>query len=138
MTKKELQNILKKEGSFYSWKNTLECEIKRNRHGSWCGYVTIPKSFAIDFDDDLPINCHGGITFQNLDKNGDLKIGFDCAHFNDLIPDIHFNILKPDVQLDGLIYRDKDFVISEVNDMVTQILNIVTVQRQIKIDQILE
>ena len=68
----------------------------------------------------------------------DLIIGFDCAHHGDLVPKL--------LELEGIlindknisVYRDKQYVIDEVNSMVEQILNIVSVQRHIKINNILK
>ena len=58
--------------------------------GHRCGYVAIPDAVAGNYDD---ISCHGGITFEANDHGfkdlldtpcGDLWIGFDAAHCNDL------------------------------------------------------
>jgi len=138
MNKEELNRIIKSEGDYYEWTNTLKCFIQRNPMNAWCGYTIIPKSFPIDFEQEININCHGGITYQSINIDGDLVVGFDCAHHGDLVPKL--------LELEGIlindkdisVYRDKQYVIDEVNSMVEQILNIVSVQRHIKINNILK
>lgn len=51
--------------------------------GHLCGYVHLPENHPLSgFDyDDIPISCHGGLTFSE----GGL-IGFDCAHSGDYSP----------------------------------------------------
>jgi len=136
MTKSELDEIIKSEGDYFEWTNSLKCFIQRNSLGAWCGYTTIPKSFPIDFDDEIHLNCHGGVTYQSQDQNGDLVVGFDCAHVGDLVPKImEFNsgfMFQRDT------YRDKQYVIDEVNSMVEQVLQIVEFQRNQKISKILD
>jgi hypothetical protein len=138
MNREELNRIIKSEGDYYEWTNTLKCFIQRNPMNTWCGYTIIPKSFPIDFEQEININCHGGINYQSVNLDGDLVVGFDCAHHGDLVPKL--------LELEGIlindkdisVYRDKQYVIDEVNSMVEQILNIVSVQRHIKINNILK
>ena len=57
-----------------------------------CGYVGIPKGHSLydigDYDD-IPVVCHGGVTYTSHNLHGfdtcnDIFwIGFDCAHYND-------------------------------------------------------
>ena len=138
MNKEELYIIIKSEGNYYEWTNNLKCFIQRNPMGSWCGYVVIPKTFPIDFEQEINLNCHGVVTYQSTNDSGDLVVGFDCSHHGDLVPKL--------LELEGIlindkdisIYRDKQYVIDEVNSMVEQILNIVSVKRHTKINNILK
>lgn len=131
MTKEEVYKIIKKEGDFYEWNNTFYCYIRRNNMDAWCGYVVLPKSLPLDFDEEFNIRCHGGITYQEKDSNGDTVIGFDCSHFGDLVPKMmEFTSYQ--------VYKDKKYVIDEVNSIVEQILHQINVKRQTKIDNILE
>ena len=134
MNKEELNKLIESEGDFFEWTNILKCHIQRNSMGSWCGYTTIPKSFPVNFEQDLRINCHGGVTYQSINPDGDLVVGFDCAHFGDCVP----KYMEYDFPEKGSVYRDKKYVIDEVNSMVEQILNIVSVQRHLKINTILK
>lgn len=140
MNKEELNSIIKSEGEYYEWTNSLKCFIQRNSMGAWCGYTIIPKSFPLDLEQDINLNCHGGVTYQSINSDGDLVIGFDCAHSSDLVP----KLLELEVDFYSLlsnensVYRDKQYVIDEVNSMVEQILNILSVQRHIKINNILK
>lgn len=132
----KLKEILQKEGDFHEWQNTLKCYIRRNPVGAWCGYVVIPKNYPLDFEQEMQINCHGGLTYQSINDEGDLVIGFDCAHFNDLVPEFYENDSRTK-RLSLKYYKTKDFAIEEVNNMVSQVLKIVSVQRQTKIDKIM-
>lgn len=56
--------------------------------GHWCGYVIIPEEHpyfekTIEYFD---LDIHGGITFANFMDDKEFMIGFDCAHFNDIVP----------------------------------------------------
>jgi len=146
MNREKLNNLIKSEGDYYEWTNTLKCFIRRNSMGVWCGYTIIPKSFPLDFEQEINLNCHGGVTYQNTNSDGDLLVGFDCGHHGDLVPkllELEDNFYTPRVYLsdalvkENSVYRDKQYVIDEVNSMVEQILNLVSVQRQIKINTIL-
>ncbi len=137
MTKEDLTLLIKEEGDFYEWINkNIHCHIQRNSYlGSWCGYIKIPNSFSMNFND-IYLNCHGGVTYQSSD--GDYTtIGFDCGHNGDLIPYMFLD--KYEMFGDGYsVYRNKEYVISEVISMVEQVLQIRSVQRGIKIDNILD
>lgn len=103
--------------------------------GSWCGYTVIPKTFPIDFEKEIDLDCHGGITYQSINSDGDLFIGLDCSHFGDLVP----KYLESHSQLsENSIYRDGQFIIDEVNSMVEQIINLLPVKRHLKINTILK
>jgi len=104
--------------------------ILRNHMGALCGYVNVSKKSACD------ISCHGGLTFNgkfsysHLKKQHDLDdksyksffkstywLGFDCAHYNDIIPKmIHMDFRKDNV------YRDIHFVENECKKIIDQIL----------------
>ena len=137
MTKDQLKLLIKEEGDYHEWVNNINCFIQRNNLGSWCGYIIIPNSFSIDVNNDIYLNCHGGVTYQSTKDNGDIVIGFDCGHNGDLIPYMFLD--RYEIFGDGYsVYRNKEYVISEVNSMVEQILQIRSVQRGIKIDNILD
>ena len=61
--------------------------------GHFCGYVEIPSYHPLykksdDYFEGQDLECHGGITFNNIDMNECHLIGFDCAHSGDLVPSI--------------------------------------------------
>lgn len=121
------------------------CEIKRvSRLYVWgylCGYVYIPSDhpFVESLRDvvdkksspkkaqdclmdelEARFNVHGGITKMEgsssvLVPDNLWVIGFDCAHAGDLIP----SDITPD--LENEIYRDFDFVKSEVDSLAKQL-----------------
>jgi hypothetical protein len=136
MNKGDLKILIESEGDYFEWINTLNCFIRRNSMGAWCGYTIIPKSFPLDFEQEINLDCHGGITYQSINIDGDLVVGFDCAHSGDLVPKLGVPLFKMDT-IDFSIYRDKQYVIDEVNHMVEQILKIVQVNRYLRINEIL-
>lgn len=140
MNKEELYNMIKSEGDYFEWTNTLKCFIQRNHMKAWCGYTIIPKSFPLDFEQEINLNCHGGVTYQSTNTDGDLVIGFDCTHHGDLIPyfELDDSCLYSPLSDGNSVYRDKKYVVDEVNSMVEQILNITSVKRYIKINNILK
>lgn len=134
MDKNKIKEIIKNEGDFFIWTNHFECYIKRNGLGAWCGYTVLPSSLPIDLDKEIDINCHGGITYQQKNEKGDLVIGFDCCHSGDYVPEYYEYLNGSDIEA---TYKDKQFAIDEVNYMVEQVLKIVTIQREVKIDNLL-
>jgi len=125
MTKEEMLDILEKEGNYeeFTYKG-FKCEMKRNHSKCWCGYVNIPKWHSL-FSNGMAesLDCHGGVTWCQENEEGYLLTGFDCAHSGDLSP-----IYLLDDKYSGYLsfrsnvtYRDKDYVISEIHDMVNQI-----------------
>jgi hypothetical protein len=124
MTKEELQKKLSIEGlgKSFVYKN-YKCEIKRVPEMlHLCGYVSIPKGNkfyekAKEGYDSLDLSVHGGLTFSELKVSGDIVIGFDCAHFGDLIPGRPF-------MLSSLIqdeYKDMEYVENQIKKLVDQL-----------------
>lgn len=82
--------------------------LDRKDFGNWAGYVRIPEDhplYKIKDYDEIPVEVHGGLTFAenkpaiwSLRNEEDIEklelfggknwlwIGFDCAHYEDLIP----------------------------------------------------
>lgn len=133
MTKEELQNKILEEGDFFEWTNSFKCFIQRQNLGFWCGYITIPTPIY-DLIDEIGIYPHGGITYNSQEGNL-TTIGFDCAHYLDLIPDAFFNDLT--THFSNSIYRDKNYVIDEVNKISECITSFISNKRSLKIDEIL-
>jgi hypothetical protein len=88
----------------------LPCMVRRGGLSAWCGYVGIPKShplFEKDYSDiEAEIDVHGGLTFASKCSGGEHGIchvveegedddvwwlGFDCGHFDDLLPEWTMN-----------------------------------------------
>ncbi len=64
----------------------------------YCGYIEIQKGhkfFEKNFEE--LINCHGGITYNNLADNI-RTIGFDCNHFGDKIKVQDFVYTKNEIE----------------------------------------
>lgn len=65
------------------------CAVVFQRGGHRCGYVSLPKNnpyFGKNYDD-IPISCHGGLTYARSTLAGisgeGWWIGFDCGHAGD-------------------------------------------------------
>jgi hypothetical protein len=96
------------------------CEIvKHPALGHLCGYVDIPKGhqyFGIE-PDEIHVDVHGGITFTNFIANDIYRIGFDCAHIGDYVPEamLHFP---------GQHYWTFDEVAAETKRLVDQLVQV--------------
>lgn len=86
----------------------LPCLMRRSRLGAWCGYVAVPPGHPWHGRGlDLDVSVHGGLTFaepcmEDFVGSGDAGpichvplagepddvwwLGFDCAHFTDIVP----------------------------------------------------
>ena len=124
----------------------LQCLAKRNRMGTWCGYVAVPPGHPWHGSDynDLDVNVHGGLNYADSCDPGngichvapagqedDLWwLGFDCAHFMDLVPRMQMMDIRdamrrsaPDLFEEinaGLTYRDLAYVKVECSVLAQQ------------------
>lgn len=107
--------------------------MRRNSFKNWCGYVVIPSKLTIFEKCDIVDNIsyvHGGITFEQDakesgieykgKKDDDYIIGFDTSHHQDYTP---FSFGGgPDLNVIGAIYKDKNYVISECENICDQLI----------------
>jgi hypothetical protein len=105
------RNNVEKSWTTFSGHKAI-CIAKIN--GYRCGYVEIPREelqyININNPTDYhsyPINCHGDLTFCGTsywdEENNNIWIGFDCAHYGDLMdPSIN------KCNLFSFIYKDDD------------------------------
>lgn len=118
------------------------CHIKRHNHrpernpkdwlGHFCAYVGIPKShpyYGKSYDD-MELEVHGGITYAKEDPEKEIHwIGFDCAHFGDLIPGIFehrqsggfLHDIASEYGDAGEVYRDINYVKAECEKLAEQL-----------------
>lgn len=144
----ELKIIIIQEGDYYEWNNTFDCVIKRNQLKCWCGYVKIPLNIYNSIYSTYPNfqpYCHGGITYTEKFENY-YMIGFDTSHSGDLVPELFFlhqgiweglksfNLYNDQPNID--IYRDKEYVISQTNYIVEQIIDKINQKRFEKINSL--
>ena len=107
------------EPDFVRWIDPVtryNCMVRRTPLGSLCGYVGITS-------DHPSFGLHGSVTWCNFFKEipEDVQlfwIGFDCAHFHDLIP----GMPMPSGP-DG-VYRTLEYVIAEVLSLALQLKEI--------------
>ena len=128
----------------------LDCRIVRNEAGGLCGYVGVPKGhpfFEKSYDDlnEEDINVHGGLTYSGKSQDKEMDyllppqgdstnniwwLGFDCAHYGDLLPKHESDLASLSFVFDPLgfmgssmhgTYRNFDYVKSEVESLALQI-----------------
>lgn len=101
-----------------------EYMIRSTPMGTLNGYIGLPPWHPWnDMErDDIPVNCHGGVTFASywdkIDKAIDSEaywIGFDCSHYMDIIPGLNMP-----AYVDNATYKDRDYVYNEILSMVEQ------------------
>ena len=95
----------------------FECEAKRQSHGAWSGYVTIPASTFRPFplsmharvrEELQNIDCHGGVTYSSVEVDNEAAtIGFDCSHSYDYIPNSR-HLLNSDTTYRNLAYVEAE------------------------------
>jgi len=123
----------------------LPCLIVRNRMGVLCGYVGIAEDhpmFGKDYDDvDSRVDVHGGLSFSGMCQPGaeDHGIchvpgdgepdqvwwfGFDCAHYQDLIPSDAARSFERNVRIYGYnrTYRNVAYVMAECASLAKQLI----------------
>ena len=109
--------------------------------GHLCGYVGVPEGhpyFQVA-EDDVDVSVHGGLTYaafcQEEDRDHGIChiaepgepdrvwwLGFDCAHFNDLVPGIQrFLKGEGETRNDYQIYRTVAFVQAECAELARQL-----------------
>lgn len=114
-------------------KTGLPCLAVRSSLGAWCGYVGIaPKHPHYEWDHDaLDYIVHGGLTYSA--KCGGLCdlpageadalwwLGFDCAHFGDVIPSVLVFLDSRHGSSRHGSYRTIEYVRDEVAQLAEQI-----------------
>lgn len=121
----------------------LDCLIVRNRLGAWCGYVGVPEGHpyhGLGYDG-VEVEVHGGLTFAGACQVGAEDhgichipepgrpdnvwwLGFDCAHFMDLVPGMVATAERhglPRGSLTEGYYRDQRYVQREVTKLAQQL-----------------
>ena len=124
----------------------LDCMAHRNGSGAWCGYVGVPAghpAYGQDYDN-VDVDCHGGLTFAaGCQETGDPAhgichvpqegrpaevwwLGFDCAHFMDLMPALAAREKAVGVELThadlSTVYWHLDMVMAEVENLAAQLV----------------
>lgn len=119
LTKEELREIIKSEPVFKKMEyNGYIYEIIRMKpllH--YCGYVYIPNGNRESngkFYHESKVFCHGGITYYD-----NQKIGFDTAHFQDLVPKMFF-----DYSTGYGTYKDINFCVAECESIIDQLIEL--------------
>ena len=86
----------------------LRSRLRRNVVGALCGYVEVPTShphFGCNYEK-FEIFAHGGLTYSAPAYGQGYEVGFDCAHYDDISPDM----LLFGIERSGATYKNVDFV----------------------------
>ena len=118
-----LYKLIEKEGNYKEFEyKGFQCLILRIPNMlHLCGYVEMTPMMEIPLDAILnELQTHGTITYRGEmpDKDG-FWIGFDCAHFMDIIPEIYKQFPE---HYGNWEYRDMEYVESILMFMVEQML----------------
>ena len=95
-------------------------------HTYWylCGYVLLPKTHKYYWKDYLGIDVrvHWGLTYWKQ-KGVYWKIGFDCAHYDDLVPDRIERLMrnKNRLEYNDWFYKTMDYVVEEIKKLIDQL-----------------
>lgn len=101
-----------------------ECEVKESPVGLFgLGYVKLPEGHKYYGVDEIPVECHGELTFgEKIDNKW--VIGFDCGHGGDLIP--LWKLTIDDTYIKNLLispndtFKDNEFIENEIKRIVDQ------------------
>lgn len=115
-----------------------KCAIIRGCFGQLCGYVIINEDHGALKYNPVNFNVHGGITWngrsvekdsEDEDTSGEIWLGFDCAHMDDLIPyDPLHELMAAKKAAEGVTfeypshktYKNITFVTKEIEELVKQ------------------
>ncbi len=101
------------------------CEIRRTPEVKiLCGYVTIPSGHPLHgrsyTEDGYPnLEVHGGITYSGFNEDKHWEIGFDCGHWQDLVPGAFEKLGWSEGT-----YRNRAFVEKELARLAAQVLDL--------------
>lgn len=117
------------EPDFLRWQDYatgLWCVVRRALStGALCGYVALPKGhpFRRMSGLELPVEAHGGVTYSEQ-MGADFYIGFDCAHYQDLMPYLRAQLSRTGFTgqvLELGSYRDLEFAIRQCERVAAQV-----------------
>lgn len=98
----------------------FRCVIKRmSWSGVLNGYVYVPKGnlyYGKGYED-IPIICHGGLTYAEQDGD-DWVIGFDTHHYGDYAPGMKYHSGSEKIS----DYKDINYIKNECMSIVWQLL----------------
>ena len=104
----------------FSYKG-VRCMVERNHSGAFCGYIFVNSGHPWYGKrcDEIKVEVHGGFTWSEyIEKENTYKIGFDCAHLEDIIPRASkevtaFLFLQAKKLGMTVTYKDLDYVVGE-------------------------
>lgn len=131
----------------------LKCLIKRNSMGAFCGYVRVPHSnlrkrltkfrrtligrgkwrhVAYDHSAVRRIQVHGGLTWAGRfgGRNKGYWLGFDCAHWNDIVPGMVTFEAKLGLRCQTGTYRNFAYVTCECEHLAAQLKKILDKEKK--------
>lgn len=79
------------------WKKEHSATEEAYFGGHLCGYVKIPKTHPYYGKEEIDLDVHGGLTFNEMHEEH--FVGFDCAHSIDLVPTMdHLRKTMPELR----------------------------------------
>jgi hypothetical protein len=134
---RQMHELMAREGDAREFEEAgYHCLILRNRDAGYlAGYVGLPRIhslFGVDFNDveesNVLISVHGGLEFSGPTPESGRErpdlwyFGFDCDHFDDLIPkEFESMDLIALAAKRGSSYKTIEFVESEVRSLAQQL-----------------
>lgn len=107
---------MQKENEIIYFKEGFKCRVAKIKDlGHLCGYLVLPRGhpfYGLPAGR-IPIAVHGGITYAEHEED-EFYIGFDCAHYSDLVPG-----LQRTFPCHGT-YKTISYVENEIRNMVRQ------------------
>jgi hypothetical protein len=113
----------------------VPCLLLRNPDlGNWCGYVKLPLGSTYTYDEieSWGLEVHGKVSYVgdiNTDvlpearppefSEGGLWVGFDCAHWKDLIP---ANIILGHCIWEDDVYRTIEYALNQCTSLARQVV----------------
>jgi hypothetical protein len=127
----------------------LKCLIFRTPElGNLCGYAGVSKGhvcYGIDgeslpYEDLSSVSVHGGLTFSGQGEDpwrpvGYWWLGFDCAHYMDLVPQMYELELEwygKARAMEGTTYRNFEYVRKETKHLAEQLGTLEFIDWQLK------
>lgn len=98
--------------------------------GHWCGYVMVNRQhhlYGVDYrQHGFPkLRVHGGVTWTAKHSPTEWAIGFDCAHYNDIVPEMSdCGFTDSTLRVDGeslAIYKNINFVKAQCTILAAQL-----------------
>lgn len=125
INKEEILALIEREGDKKEFEiDGIKCSILRHPSlKTLCGYIDLTEDFP-EYGTDPDVYCHGGLNFTK--QNGKYwRIGFDCGHAGDIVPQMleleKLTVVSFDMFDNHETYKDMVFVEDEIRHIIEQL-----------------